>query len=271
MQRRSMFMKAQLLAGLLLLGGCGAPPDAALGTRRQAVCNPNNSGGDLGCACTDNPQCTGFDDDTRLVICDVPSGMTVGACLNCTAVSPRPVGCVCDSDAECQAGLRCNGRTCQSPRNRGELCRVDSDCGTDAMGAMTCLPTKHLCGPLPDDYFCDFNTDCQSGNCNGVGVCTSGGMDVLCTRDAECAPPLVCSTINSRCIAPQADGGPCTRNAECVNQCNSFAGRCLEGTEGIQCTLNGNLAGPNGDCVSGLLCTDCTGSFNCRPSGSICP
>lgn len=269
---------ARGLVGVLMLAlsACGVDDRAAgqpVAGRAQAVtCNAGNAGGDLTCACTDNPQCNNFDDDTRLIICNVPTGGTVGTCYDCAALaSGRPVGCYCSADADCATGSKCNGRTCQVLSARGEFCTRDTDCAADAMGATRCLPTKHWCGPLADTYPCDFGTDCTSGICSGLGVCTSGVMGTGCTKDSECATGTICYTLTATCVAPQPDGGYCLRNAECVNnQCNSFTGVCLIGTEGIPCTITGNAAGANGDCQSPLLCTDCGGSYNCRPTGSLC-
>lgn len=256
------------------VSGCSGQDAAApaTGSRKQAVCNAGNAGGDLNCPCTDNPQCTGYDDDTRVVICNVATGATVGACFDCNVAGARPVGCFCDADADCSAPAKCNGRTCQELRNRGDFCLFDGDCGTDATGAMTCLPTKSFCGPLDNDFFCDFASDCLSGICSSLGVCTAGQGNAGCTKDADCTAPLICSTITGACQNPGVAGDRCTRNAECTGMpCNSFNGVCQVGDEGVQCTTTGNSAGADGDCSAGLLCTNCSGGFNCRPSGSNCP
>lgn len=249
---------------LLALSGCAATPEdgvAPVGARPQAV--------PIGGACTDNSDCDAFDNDTRLIICDVPAGAMAGTCIDCLAASPRPVGCTCDTDGDCATGLRCSGgRTCQAPRARGEFCLFDADCGSDMVGAMRCLPTKSYCGPGPDGYFCDFDDDCVSNNCNGLGVCASGAAGDDCVDDTSCKGTTICSFVTYKCVEPQADGANCTRNKECQNQCNSFSGQCQLGSEGVACTT----MNPGGDCSAGLLCTDCGGgAFTCRPMGSNCP
>jgi hypothetical protein len=181
-------------------------------------------------------------------------------------VASRPVGCFCAANSDCQSPLFCDVSTCQALRVRGEFCLLDDECGTDAMGAMSCLPTKHWCGPLADGTFCDFNSDCISGVCNGQGQCTSGQAGFACTKDADCVSPLVCSLISFTCISPQADGAQCTRNAECINQCNSFSGLCTLGTNGVICTMSN----PDGDCASGYDCTLCGTTYTCRPPGGPC-
>jgi hypothetical protein len=237
----------------------------------ETSCNPNNGGGDLGCGCTLNTQCTNFDDDTRLIVCNVADGATSGTCLDCTAApaGTRPIGCACSADTDCASGLNCNGRTCQPLRQRGEYCFHDSDCGTDMSGSMVCLPTKSWCGPLAGGNYCDFQTDCLSGRCVG-GLCTPGAAGAPCSLDSDCTSPMVCSQITKQCILPQADGQPCARNVECINQCNSFSGVCLLGQNGVNCTIDKNPAGPNGDCESNLQCTDCGGSYTCRMAGGPC-
>ncbi len=265
-----------LLVALVAAGaagaGCGADPaggdpafDPALGLLRQGLCSPGDTGGDFGCGCTLNSQCSGFDDDARLIVCDVPAGGSVGKCLDCTATAARPIGCACSFDTDCAAGSKCNGRTCQKLRDRGEFCVRDSDCGADLSGPMNCLPTKSWCGPLADGYYCDFQSDCLSGTCR-AGSCTSGAAGSPCSLDADCKSGLVCLTLPGLCGDKQADGVACKRNAECQNQCNSFSGLCTLGMAGTLCTLSN----PDGDCATGLSCTDCAGSFTCRPTGVPC-
>lgn len=259
------------LGGGVLSGfGCGADPDAGglepLGLLRQGLCMSGDAGGDFGCACTLNSQCTGFDDDARLIVCDVPMGGSVGKCLDCTATAQRPVGCACSADTDCAAGTKCNGRTCQKLRDRGEFCVRDTDCGGDLAGPMTCLPTKSWCGPLADGYYCDFQSDCLSGTCR-AGVCTSGGAGAPCAADGDCKSPYVCLTLAGTCGDKQPDGKACKRNAECENQCNSFSGLCTLGASGTLCTP----ANPDGDCATGLSCTECAGTYTCRTTGVPCP
>ena len=244
------------------LGAADEPP---LGLLRQGLCSPGDTGGDFGCGCTLNSQCNGFDDDARLIVCDVPAGGSVGKCLDCTATAARPIGCACIADSDCATGSKCNGRTCQKLRDRGEFCVRDSDCGGDLAGPMNCLPTKSWCGPLPDGYYCDFQTDCLSGTCR-AGSCTSGAAGSPCSLDTDCKGGLVCLTLPGLCGDKQADGLACKRNAECQNQCNSFSGLCTLGKAGTLCTL----ANPDGDCATGLSCVDCAGSFTCRPTGTPC-
>jgi len=265
-----------LLVALVAAGaagaGCGADPaggdpagDPALGLLRQGLCSPGDTGGDFGCGCTLNSQCSGFDDDARLIVCDVPAGGSVGKCLDCTATAARPIGCACSFDTDCAAGSKCNGRTCQKLRDRGEFCVRDSDCGADLSGPMNCLPTKSWCGPLADGYYCDFQSDCLSGTCR-AGSCTSGAAGSPCSLDADCKSGLVCLTLPGLCGDKQADGVACKRNAECQNQCNSFSGLCTLGMAGTLCTLSN----PDGDCATGLSCIDCAGSFTCRLAGVPC-
>ncbi len=253
-----------------ILAGCGSPPEyGARMSQQELACLPGG-GGDLGCSCTLNSQCSNFDDDTRLIVCNVASGATSGSCFDCLAAAAgtRPVGCACTSDSDCDSSLKCNGRTCQPLRQRGEYCFHDSDCGSDMSGSMTCLPTKSWCGPLAGGHYCDYNTDCLSGRCY-AGLCTPGSRGAPCASDSDCTAPQVCGEIQKICISPQPDGQPCMRNVECINQCNSFSGVCLLGQNGVICTLM-NHAGPNGDCESGLDCTDCGGSYTCRPPGGPC-
>lgn len=252
--------------GVLGSSGCGADVDR-VASRSQGLCLPGDMGGDVGCGCTLNSQCTRFDEDTRLIVCDVPEGAAAGTCTDCLALGSgkRVVGCACASDTDCATGLACNGRTCQLKRARGEYCFRDSDCGTDMLGAMRCLPTKSWCGPLENDYYCDFNSDCISGKCQS-GLCIPGGTSTPCRSDGDCRAPLVCSTVYGTCIDKQPDGKPCTRNAECQNQCNSFSGVCLQGKNGVICTPSN----PDGDCESTLVCTDCGGSYTCRAAGGPC-
>ncbi len=275
---QDLFSKLSMLVcmSMAFFFGCGAadrdwPVTAATPFSLAAMtCNPDNKGGDLGCACTLNAQCNQFDDDTRLLVCDVPSGSSVGVCLDCLAQAPktRPIGCACTDDSDCHSGLVCNGRSCQPLRQRGEYCFHDSDCDSVMGVSMTCLPTKSWCGPLGGGTYCDFNSDCLSGRCQ-AGLCSPSGPGAKCASDADCLAPQVCNQVLKHCVDPQPDGQPCARNVECQNQCNSFSGICLLGHNGVICTLR-NSAGPNGDCEPGLLCTDCGGSYTCRLPGGPC-
>lgn len=248
------------------LGGCGASKssEADIDSLTEAVCVPGDQGGDLGCGCSLNSQCTGFDDETRLLLCDVAGGASLGKCTDCASLSVRPSGCACSVDADCATGLVCNGRTCQALRKRGEFCVRDSDCGSDASGSMTCLPSKNWCGPLAVGSFCDFNLDCLSGICS-VGKCSTGESGQPCAIDRNCKAGLVCNTVAGTCGSKLADGQPCLRNVECQNQCNSFSGTCKLGAVGTVCTTKNT----DGDCASGLGCVDCGGGVNtCRTGGS---
>lgn len=90
------------------LGACGAGvSDGDVATLTAAVCVPGDKGGDFGCGCTLNNQCTGFDDETRLLLCDVPSGGSVGKCSDCLSLMARPSGCACTVDGDCATGLKC--------------------------------------------------------------------------------------------------------------------------------------------------------------------
>ena len=114
-RRLGWLLSLALGSGLL---GCGVSEPTStelvpVQQLQQGLCTPMDGGGDLGCGCTLNSQCTGFDDDARLLVCDVPSGAMVGKCLDCTATTMRPVGCACSSDTECATDTKCNGRTCQ--------------------------------------------------------------------------------------------------------------------------------------------------------------
>src|SRR5205085_10646171 len=78
---------ASLLGGLglaVLLGtGCAPTPEMMqeVGGRPQAV--------PIGGACADNSDCDAFDNDTRLIVCDVPAGMMSGTCVDCLAPGAR--------------------------------------------------------------------------------------------------------------------------------------------------------------------------------------
>lgn len=255
-------------AGLLAVflgAGCGAPSELGpTGTLVQALCVPGDGGGDLGCTCSENSQCNDYDEDTRTLVCNVTGMATVGKCQDCLVATGRAIGCACTSDAVCATGSKCNGRTCQVLRQRGEYCLRDRDCGSDMSGAMTCLPTKSWCGPLENDYPCDFNSDCLSGKCS-AGVCSTGGVGTVCGSDRDCKSPYVCSGISGTCIDKQDDGAACTRNAECKNQCNSFSGRCTLGDDGVRCTT----ANPDGDCMTGYDCVLCGAAYYCK-AGGVC-
>ncbi|HNN92431.1 MAG TPA: hypothetical protein PKI03_09185, partial [Pseudomonadota bacterium] len=92
---------------LLAMAGCGATdgtPD--LFSRAQGLCVPGDGGGDLGCGCTLNSQCNRFDDDSRLLVCDVPDGAMAGVCTDCVALraGARVIGCACKADSDCATG-----------------------------------------------------------------------------------------------------------------------------------------------------------------------
>jgi hypothetical protein len=266
--RASVRLWAGLWAALVMtsLGACGAGvSDGDIATLTEAVCVPGDKGGDFGCGCTLNNQCSGFDDETRLLLCDVPSGGSVGKCSDCLSLMARPSGCACTVDGDCATGLKCNGRTCQALRKRGEFCVRDSDCGSDATGSMTCLPSKNWCGPLPIASFCDFNLDCLSGICS-LGRCSTGDSGQPCALDRNCKAGLICNTVAGTCGNKLADGQPCLRNTECQNQCNSFSGTCKLGTTGTVCTT----ANTDGDCATGLSCVDCGGGVKTCRTGGMC-
>lgn len=276
-----------VLAVVSLLGGagCSASDEGSIGSLSQGLickpggnsvgmcqCNPGAAGGDLTCECTDNNQCNWHDFDTRLVICQVPTGGTIGTCVDCLAFAAgtRPEGCACNATTDCAGGLACNGRTCQVPRSRGEFCLFDADCGSDGFGAMTCDKTMHLCGRQLSDFYCNFSDDCLAGGKGCIrGVCASGGEGANCWKDADCSGGTVCSTAQLICMYPLFNGDYCVRNQECqAGVCNSVLYQCGVGDDGTWCST-ANPGGANFDCAPGFTCLDCgDGARQCRPNGA---
>jgi hypothetical protein len=177
----------------------------------------------------------------------------------------RPSGCACTVDGDCATGLKCNGRTCQALRKRGEFCVRDSDCGSDATGSMTCLPSKNWCGPLPIASFCDFNLDCLSGICS-LGRCSTGDSGQPCHSIATARPDS--SAIPS--LGPAATSSPTASRAFATPSVKTSATALAAPASWAPPERSARPITLDGDCATGLSCVDCGGGVKTCRTGGLC-
>lgn len=180
----------------------------------------------------------------------------------------------CTRDADCGAGMECDGGTCK-PIERG--CNADSQCPD----GQACDETSRTCVPV----VCDDDGDCASGSvCNeGTGRCepTQG-----CTADDQCPDGTYCNEERGTCtpgVDPEAPtcGGTvsCNQNpprcaAGHVPLIDPTTG-CYTGTcEAIATCDTAPVCGHIRDEASCMARTDCEAVYNgrnCRmPDGTAC-
>ena len=193
--------------------------------------------------CVSDPvDCTAFDDECNVGVCN--SG--TGAC----EVSPANEGLACVGDA-CMVGDTCQAGTCT-----GGL-PVDCSLAGSACGAASCDPAGvdgncDTIAAVPDGtacddgLFCTLADGCVAGVCVGTSDPCGGGLcDDVINACVECFVESDCD-----------DGNPCT-NDTCVAQVCFHANNTVSCDDGNPCTTTDVCA--SGACQSGPP-VDCTGA-----------
>jgi Cys-rich repeat protein len=126
----------------------------------------------------------------------------------------------CNSDGDCNAGLRCsrpsgsNGR-CVRIADSEDTCTSNSECDRNFE---RCDNNRRRCvnDTYPDCSACNIDSDCPSGR-----VCRNNRCGD-CTRDRQCPGREVCR--NGRCERGRND---CNRNRDCPRGRRCRNGRCV--------------------------------------------
>lgn len=213
-------------------------------------------------------------------------------------------GCNINTDCDIDAGLICAFRRCH------EQCRKTSDC---PVGSMTlCVPANPMpvkACLLPDEFHCEFNSDCADGLVCGVdGVCryqclsdrdcveqqhcvigtcaddvplSDGGFGIAtlipvdggvmtCAYNSDCPVPLACRL--GSCLPECRVDRDCPATEACVNgSCAAVSmGGVDAGEQGWPCTLNS-------DCDAPLICNqlhvcsvECREARDCDEAAGYC-
>jgi|GEM_PF-401308 len=188
------------------------------------------------------------------------------------SLDPAPAGC--QSDAECDDGVFCNG---------AEICDGTGTCqpGTPPCTGPgeTCDETNNVC-LAPD---CLVNADCDNGAfCDGTETC----VNFVCQNGTSpCLAGETCDEPTDTCTPPPN----CVTDADCDN--NTFCdgvetcdgnGDCQPGTPpctgpGETCDAGADVCVPpdclvDGDCDNGSFCdgTETCVNFTCQPGTSPC-
>jgi hypothetical protein len=144
------------------------------------------------------------------------------ACRECVGLGPQPEGGVCSCNADCDAGLDCNGGFCSRSCRIDEMCGAD-ECHHDIASPASCLPVDPTCtasGSTAMGQPCVCNADCGpialyclSYIAGGMGrsVCsTTCGAEVPCPsgftccsvggNDPSCVAPDVATMLGATCL-----------------------------------------------------------------------
>lgn len=178
-------------------------------------------------------------------------------------------GEVCNSDAECRAGLSCRTpplsttSVCSAPSNVGGVCFADTDCAT----GLGC--SEQLCKVLPSA-----GSKCLDNRCIDLAYCevdSTGGVcatrkpeGATCTG-AQCANMLVCDPKSGTCVPQLAamherctPAQQCPAGATCTQIDPDGVGTCAEpATEGETCLTES-------DCEKHLGCVSSDGGSTCE-------
>jgi hypothetical protein len=174
-----------------------------------------------------------------------------GQCGKCVALAAY-VGAQCDATTQpCDPtkSLLCNfaTRTCFTPKRRGEMCNVDSDCFANQL----CL--VGMCADYPSAVgaSCDPNTN----NCS-----FRVGAGLVCNNQSiSCQLPDTTGAVGAACGLGGATGGlvVCAKGGMCDGSRDGYSGQCIAGhaaPAGGSCAFTG--LPPNGpSCEAEGQCT----------------
>lgn len=208
-------------------------------------------------SCTNSLQCCGQ------MLCNIPSGMTMGTC------TCRRRNEVCTNNLDCCGGATCNRPdggttgTCACSREF-ETCTSSEGC----CDGLACRNGRCLtAGCLAPGERCD-NTDagscCGGYACNvqpsGQSTCSRGPAlvesdpPVTCMMGSECAGSVLCT--GGVCVCRRG-GESCYYSGDCCGAmlCNRPGGAST-GMGTCQCQMRGQYCRTGGnDCCMGLSCT----------------
>ncbi len=230
-----------------------------------------------------------------------PAGQLCDA-VSAECVAPRGACGLCNSDAECAAGLNCqemgNFKHCFEPCGEGESCSTESyqclggfckpssavcdACGSTCTGDLpVCIDAEEICGECGVRQACEPPLRCnQEHRCEESSGCITsvdcsdpatpfcfGAECVQCMQLSDCAPRHDC--IDWSCVPSSCAGVLCQTGSFC----NEETGRCDPGCqtaddcapmEDIECNAS------TGQChYNDGLCDTGGGDAVCAP-GSIC-
>ncbi len=173
----------------------------------------------------------------------------------CTT-SPPPADEGCQSNADCDDGVFCNGEEVCQPDG---TCAAGTPCETPTCPDCVCNETLKLCTMIPP---CTGDGDCDDGLfCNGPETCVNGGCvdgePVDCGEDAcdeEIDACEVCLCVGD---ADCDDGAMCNGVETCVDcACQPGEPLCQEGEDCDELTGECSVCAcaSDEDCNDGLVC-----------------
>jgi len=211
------------------------------------------------CMGGDMPDCSAFNDECLIGVCDEASS----ACI----AQPLPDGGSCDDGNLCSEGNICIHGECSmgSP--------VDCSGLLDACNTGVCNALSGACEPAPvlDGTVCDDGTYCSVADACLAGVCTAGGPRDCSALDDDCNEG-VCFEDSQNCVSRAlADTTPCNDGRYCTVADSCSAGFCGGAprdcsASGASCTTGicdeqtdactGDPVADGTACDDGVFCSD---------------
>lgn len=233
-----------------------------------------------------NESCTTRDD------CAPPACV----CKNEECTAPPPV---CQGDADCCSGYRCNFGTCV-PENVG--CQSDDECEAidpeyprcvDGQCVQECI--NDIDCPLPGQVCVNnhcISPDCTVDSCDPGQWCdvNDGQCKPGCDENSDCVSPQTCNYTTHQCGQTDCCGGICdpqthycdSLTCQCVESCQTDAdcptnftcnaGRCW--CTDLACPAGTSCNQQTGECVQDTVqCTtdaDCPAGWTCNQGTGQC-
>ena len=188
------------------------------------------------------------------------------------------VGDPCTSHIDCGPSLNCKADVCAEKPRIGDACEYREPCDFERPfddGADLC--DGSVCG-LPPQHACRTQQHCQSGVCDGYGICATieqlGGschVDAHCAEDeicsGACAPPDCEYFVRGSCIPAE-----CKSDSDCEDDNQCVGGRCqkiAECDEAFDCAFDEQCIdrrciarpGPGDACTESDRCLE---PFRCK-------
>jgi hypothetical protein len=139
----------------------------------------------------------------------------------CVATQKDGDPCPSGQGQECVSG-KCLAQVCTAVK-AGAACTIDNDCAPSLQ--LFCIDSACTKAPFANGKGCTGDTQCQSGACVALKCAAKGAPKDACggATDAPCDESSFCDVADGastgKCAAKKAQGELCSRDIECVSNC----------------------------------------------------